>query len=144
MLEKLHEQKLMLKIPLSELQFSFMRAPGPGGQNVNKLATAVELRWDVKSSPALSDATRTRLIYLAGKKITLQGELIIKASRYRTQERNKQDALDRLHELLTRAATVQKKRKKTKPTFASKQQRLTSKKLHSKVKKLRGKPQHED
>jgi ribosome-associated protein len=134
----------MIKIPTPELQFSFMRAPGPGGQNVNKLATAVELRWDVKGSSSLSEDRRARLISLAGKKMTLGGELIIKASRYRTQERNKQDALDRLQALLIRAATVQKKRKETKPTFSSKQKRLASKKIQGKVKSLRGKPKQED
>jgi len=94
----------MVKIPLSELQFSFICAPGPGGQNVNKLATAVELRWDAKHSSFLTEAMRARFLKLAGKRITLQGEIIIKASRFRTQERNKQDALERLQELVNRAS----------------------------------------
>src|SRR5690242_5542955 len=103
----------------NELHFSYIRASGPGGQNVNKVATAVQLRFDVKHSPSLSEAMRTRLLYLAGSRITRQGELIIKADRYRTQERNRQDALERLQELLKRAAVPPKKRKKTKPTLSS-------------------------
>jgi ribosome-associated protein len=127
----------MIKIPTSELQFSFIRASGPGGQNVNKVATAVELRWDAQHSSALTEAVRARFLPLAGKKITSQGEIIIKASRFRTQERNKQDALDRLYELIKRASIVPKKRKKTKPTFGSTQRRLESKKIHGKLKSLR-------
>jgi ribosome-associated protein len=131
-------------IPESEIQLNFIRAPGPGGQNVNKVATAVQLRFDVKHSPSLSETVRARLLTLAGNKITRQGELIIKSSRYRTQERNKQDALQRLQELLQRAAIIPKKRKKTKATFASTQRRLTKKKLHAKTKTLRrSKPNNE-
>ncbi|MDR3478657.1 MAG: alternative ribosome rescue aminoacyl-tRNA hydrolase ArfB [Gammaproteobacteria bacterium] len=126
----------------AELQFSFIRSPGPGGQNVNKVATAVLLRFDVKNSPSLPDEVKTRLSTLT--KLTLQGELIIKASRFRTQERNKQDALGRLLLLLKQAATPPKKRRKTKPTFASKQKRLTSKKLLGKTKSLRNKKMSND
>jgi ribosome-associated protein len=135
---------MKITIPESELKLTFIRAPGPGGQNVNKTATAVQLRFDVKHSPTLSEIMRARLLTLAGNKITQQGELIIKANRYRTQERNKQDALQRLQELLQRAAIIPKKRKKTKPTFASTQRRLTKKKLHAKTKALRrSKPNNE-
>ncbi len=126
----------------SEVKFSFIRAPGPGGQNVNKVATAVQLRFNIVHSHALPEAIRHRLLILLGKKITTQGELIIKASRYRTQERNKQDALQRLQALLKRAAIVPKKRKETKPTFASVQRRLTQKKRHAKNKSLRSRKPH--
>lgn len=121
----------------SELHFSFICSPGPGGQNVNKLATAALLRFDVLNSPSLPDAVRARLLALLGKKITSQGELLIKATRYRTQERNKQDALNRLKLLIQQAATVPKKRKKSKPTLASKERRLASKKQHAKNKSWR-------
>ena|SRR3989338_871759 len=128
----------------SEIKLTFIRAPGPGGQNVNKVATAVQLRFNVLHSPSLPETVRQRLLILARNQITRQGELMIKATRYRTQERNKQDALDRLQELIRRAATVPKKRKKTKPSFAAKQRRLTKKKLHAKNKFLRHKPQDID
>jgi ribosome-associated protein len=126
----------------SELQFSFIRSPGPGGQNVNKVASAALLRFDVANSPSLPVAVKTRLATLI--KLTLQGELIIKASRFRTQERNKQDAIDRLLQLLKDAATPPKKRRETKPTFASKQKRLSTKKLLGKTKSLRNKKVNHD
>lgn len=122
-----------------ELKFSFIRAPGPGGQNVNKVATAVQLRFNVTHSVSLPEAVRERLSALIAKKLTQSGDLIIKATRYRTQERNKQDALERLRELIQRAMIVPKKRKKTKPTKSSVEKRLTTKKLHSKSKALRNK-----
>ena len=121
----------------AEVKFAFMASPGPGGQNVNKLATAVQLRFNVLNSSSLPDDVRTRLLSLIGKRLTGQGELIIKASRYRTQERNKQDAIDRLCHWIVRAATPPKKRKKTRPTLASKQRRLQTKKLHGAKKALR-------
>lgn len=121
----------------SELKFTFTRAPGPGGQNVNKVATAVQLRFNVIHSPSLPDDVRIRLLLLASNKVTAQGDLIIKANRYRTQVRNKQDALKRLQELLQRAAVPPKKRKKTKLPFAAKERRLEQKKLHGRVKLLR-------
>jgi ribosome-associated protein len=121
----------------SELKFAFIASPGPGGQNVNKVATAVQLRFNVIHSTTLPDDVRARLIVLLGKRLTTQGDLIIKASRYRTQERNKQDALDRLLDMIISVAIPPKKRKKTRPTFASKQRRLAGKKMQSKKKMLR-------
>ena len=126
-----------IKLQTSELEFSFIRSPGPGGQNVNKVATAVLLRFNVMNSPSLAEAVRERLIALLSTKITTQGDLLIKATRYRTQERNKQDAVERLQTLLKRAAKVPKKRKKTRPTLASKERRLANKKLQGKTKALR-------
>jgi len=121
----------------AEIHYQFIRSPGPGGQNVNKLETAVQLRFNVLHSASLSDPVRERLIALLGKKLTREGDLIIKASRFRTQERNKQDALERLLEWIRRAMVPRKKRKKTQPTFASKQRRMDTKKLRGKTKVLR-------
>jgi ribosome-associated protein len=138
-LEEVYVIKITEKINLNdaELEFTFIRASGPGGQNVNKVASAVQLRFNVLHSPSLPDDIRLRLLLLLRSKLTILGEIIIKASRYRTQERNKQDALDRLREMIQRAATPRKKRKKTKPSLASKERRLASKKLHSQTKSLR-------
>lgn len=121
----------------SELRFTFVRSPGPGGQNVNKLATTAVLRFNVQNSPSIPEEMRSRLLLSLDSKLTLQGEIIIKASRYRSQERNKQDAVERLLNLLSSAAVVPKKRKKTKPTKASSERRLTQKKQNSKTKSLR-------
>ena|SRR5579862_1478555 len=120
-----------------DIKFTFIRAQGPGGQNVNKLATAVQLRFDVVHAPSLSDEIRARILKTAAKKMTQKGEIIIKASRHRTQERNKQDALNRLREILKQAIILPKKRKKTRPTHSSIERRLAQKKLHGKTKLLR-------
>jgi ribosome-associated protein len=133
------EIKVMEKIIIdpSEIKLTFIPSPGPGGQNVNKVATAVLLRFNVVNSQSFSEGVRSRLLLLLGKKITSQGDLIIKAYRFRTQKLNKQDALERLEKLLTKAATPQKKRTKTKPTRASVERRLTAKKMQSSVKSSR-------
>ncbi len=121
----------------AEVTITFINSPGPGGQNVNKVATGVLLRFNVLHSTTLPDDVRMRLVALLGKRLTTAGELIIKATRFRTQERNKQDALNRLYEQIKSVAVPPKKRRKTKPTFASKQRRLSKKKLHATKKTLR-------
>ena len=119
-----------------ELTFEYIRASGPGGQNVNKVATAVQLRFDVRAS-SLPDDIKTRLIHLGGKRVTTDDILVIEAKQYRTQEQNREDALQRLVELVRRAAVKPKKRTKTKPTAASREKRLKSKKQRSKIKQVR-------
>src|SRR5713101_5147325 len=130
-----------IAIDESELSESFIRSSGPGGQNVNKLSTAVQLRFDVRHSPSLPDDVRTRLERLAGRRLTRDGVLVNSAQRHRTQERNRQDALDRLIELIERAAVAPIPRRATKPTRGSRERRLESKKRRGSIKGLRqGKP----
>lgn len=126
-----------LSIPETELEEQFVRASGPGGQNVNKLSTAVELRFNVRTSPSLSIPVRNRLERLAGRRLTKDGVLVIRADRFRTQDMNREDARDRLAELVRQATIVPKFRVKTKPTKASKERRLESKDRRSKVKQMR-------
>jgi ribosome-associated protein len=126
-----------LTIDERELQMDFIRAAGPGGQNVNKVATAVQLRFDIANSPALASDIKGRLIQLAGKRVNADGVLMIEAKHFRTQEQNREDATQRLVELIRKALVKPKPRRKTKPSAASKEKRLKSKKVKGEVKRLR-------
>ena len=133
-----------IEIDGSEIQFEFTHASGPGGQNINKVATAVRLRFDVVNSPSLPDDVRERLIRLAGRRITDKGVLIIEARRFRTQERNRQDAIGRMVELIRKAAERPKPRLKTRPTIASKRRRFQTKHRRSETKRMRSPVQPSD
>jgi ribosome-associated protein len=126
-----------INIDEGEIEETFVRASGPGGQNVNKLSTAVQLRFDVRHSPSLPDDVRTRLERLAGSRLTRDGVLVLIAQRHRTQGRNRQDALDRLLDLIRQAAIRPIKRRPTKPTKGSRERRIEGKKRRGGVKHLR-------
>jgi ribosome-associated protein len=121
-----------------ELEERFVRASGPGGQNVNKLATAVQLRFDARRSPSLPQDVRARLMASAGRRLTSEGAIIIIAQNHRTQEANRREARERLIDLIRRAAVAPKRRKATKPTRTSRQRRLEAKVRHGRKKSLRG------
>src|SRR5262245_27294101 len=133
-----------IEIDEGELEERFIRASGPGGQNVNKLSTAVQLRFDVRRSPSLPDGVRARLERLAGRRLTNDGVLVITAHRHRTQERNREDARERLIELIREAAIPPTPRRATRPTRASREPRIQTKKRRSTIKSLRReRPSHE-
>jgi ribosome-associated protein len=128
----------------SELEFAFIRASGPGGQNVNKVATAVQMRFDARRSPSLPNDVSVRLQKLAGSRLTLDGVIVVQANRFRTQEMNRSDAVSRLVELIRKAAVAPVKRRPTRPPKASKEKRLQSKARRSGVKATRGRPEPHD
>ena len=130
----------MTTIPESELEFRFFRSGGPGGQNFNKVSTSVQMRFDVRNSPSLRDPVRERLMKLAGSRLTLDGVILITAVRYRTQERNRADAIERLQELVDKASIAPTYRVPTRPTKASKERRLVAKSHRSGIKSARGRP----
>ena len=127
-----------IHISEKEIKEDFIRSGGPGGQNVNKVSTAVQLRFDVKNSSSLPDGVRRRLMRLAGSRMTKDGILVIRAERHRTREQNRQDAISRLADLIIAATKVPKYRVKTKPTAASRLKRLETKQKRGQLKKRRG------
>jgi len=128
----------------NELEFSFIRASGPGGQNVNNVSTAVQMRFDARRSPSLGDAVSVRLQKLAGSKLTLDGVIVITANRHRTQERNRADAIERLVALIAKAAIAPVLRRPTRPTKAAKAKRVDAKTRRGGVKAMRTKPAGDD
>mgnify|MGYP001046100831 CR=1 FL=1 len=126
-----------IRIPEKEIEEHFVRASGPGGQNVNRVATAVHLRFDAASSPSLPEEVRRRLMRLAGSRLTREGVVVIEARRHRTQEQNRKDALERLKALIRKAAERPRSRKPTRPTRASRRRRLEAKTRKGRLKRLR-------
>jgi ribosome-associated protein len=133
-----------LSLDETELEFAFIRASGPGGQNVNKVSTAVQMRFDARISRSLPNDVSIRLQKLAGSKLTSDGVIVITANRHRTQDMNKRDAVARLVEMIAKAAVAPVKRRATKPTRASKENRLHAKSVRSGVKSMRSRPSSAD
>lgn len=129
-----------LQIPAAEIEFSAIRAPGPGGQHVNKVSSAIHLRFDIAQSSVLDDDVKRRLLDLKDRRISKSGVVVIKSSRFRNQDKNREDALQRLGDLIRKGLEVPKPRKKTKPSKAAKVKRLEEKSRRSRLKQLRKSP----
>ena len=127
-----------ITIKTAEIRFDFVRSSGPGGQNVNKVASAAQLRFDIRNSTSIPDEIKPRLIKLAGKRVNSEGILLIDARTSRSQSQNRAEALERLKTLILKALHKPKPRRKTRPTAASKEKRLRSKKMRGNLKRLRG------
>ena len=132
-----------IRIPMGEFSFTFARSSGPGGQNVNKVNSKATLHWPITSSASLPEDVRARFVAAFGGQINKQGELVLQSQRFRDQERNIEDCLEKLRDMLQHAAIAPKRRKKTRPSRASKQRRLNDKKARSEVKSRRSGPAHE-
>lgn len=128
-----------LSIPLQEISISAIRSRGAGGQNVNKVSTAIHIRFDVRASTAISDEDRERLLKIKDRRLSKDGVIVIKSQRYRSQDKNRSDALERLAEMIRKALVVEKPRKATKPSKKSRQKRLDEKTRRGRLKESRGK-----